>query len=92
MCPRIYSPFQPHHHQQQHLCERENDTQGAKGASGLGETWRSVGRLAFNGLHFVNGLSTRRGLGDSFLDSKELGVVQIQRANGEGDERRPEER
>lgn len=52
--------------------------QDAKGASELGEIWGRgfrVGRLAFNGLHFVNGLLTHsaRGSGrleDSFQDSK----------------------
>jgi hypothetical protein len=96
-CPRMHSPFQPHHHQRQHLYEWESGTRDAKGVSELGETWGKcegrgwqVRRLAFNGLHSVNGLSTHdtRGWGrleDSFRNSKKLGSGTDERGGGPGE-------
>ena len=54
-CPRIYSPFQPHHRQQQHLCEWENGGKSAKGVSELGETRGKYGGedIGWDDLHLI---------------------------------------
>jgi len=52
-CPGIYSPFQPHHHQQQHLCEWRNDTQKCQRSVRTGRNRGGAGSGAWGDLHLM---------------------------------------